>query len=316
MNTTGLTIYRTHDEWLANRRLGASDSAGILCEGYADQSVVSIWSEKAYGPTTSDDEDTRLTIGTLIEPVLRKIFSHITGLRVHYKPYAVWTHPEFPWMTASLDGWVKYRGEIIPVELKNVSNFNRADWNGDEPPLRYQIQVQHQMAVTGAHRSYVMGLIGGNEQVIKEVTRNDRFIAALIEKLTEFWGYVERKEMPPVDGSYATSRVLSKLWPDEDGTPVELPEEATIWDQTIEESKTIIKKAEGIKLAAENKLKAALAEQTSGIMPDGSVYTWKNQTRKEHVVKESTFRVLRKSAKYRVPRNNPIEEPEHASSPS
>jgi len=43
-----------------------------------------------------------------------------------------------------------------------------------------------------------------------------------------------------------------------------------------------------------NYLKAAIGSHTIGVLPNGEMWTYKTQSRKEHIVKESTFRVLRR----------------------
>ena len=44
---------------------------------------------------------------------------------------------------------------------------------------------------------------------------------------------------------------------------------------------------------AENVVKAALGTAELGVLPDGRSFSWKTQSRKECVIKASTFRVLR-----------------------
>ena len=47
-------------------------------------------------------------------------------------------------------------GENAGLECKTTSAYNAKEWDGDEVPAQYILQVQHYMAVTGA-KSMVAG---------------------------------------------------------------------------------------------------------------------------------------------------------------
>lgn len=291
--------YLNEADWLAARqsRIGASDTAGIFGVGYADQSGATVWDSKLRPPEEPTPAKRKLfKIGKMMEPTLRAIFTEETGLPCEsLGDFTICTHPDLPWLGASLDGVTEHpeHGPAV-VELKNVSNFAREEWDSDEPPLKYGVQVQHQLAVTGCARGYLLGLIGGNEPIVKVIDRNERFITAMLARLEEFWGYVQRRELPPVDESRATSQLLAKLWPRDNATSILLPAEATEWDRELTEAKAAIKAAEAVKTAAENKLKAALGENAYGDLPGGGSYSWKTQERKAYIVEAGTMRVLRR----------------------
>lgn len=292
-------VYDSEPAWLEARRslIGASDSAGIFGVGYADQSAVTVWDSKINPARQIDPAKLRkFKVGKLMEPALRAIFADESGMPCESPgEFTIYRHADIPWLGATLDGVTEHdEYGPCPVELKNVSNFARDEWDGDEPPLKFAVQCQHQMAVTGANHGFLLGLIGGNEPVIKTIERNDRFIDAMLKRLDEFWGYVERRELPPIDSSIATAQILAKLWPEDSGATVVLPAEAAEWDRELTEAKDAIKAAEARKLAAENQLKAAIGDATFGDLIGGGRYSWKTQTRAEHVVMESTFRVLRR----------------------
>lgn len=286
------------EDWLAARRymIGASESAALFGVGYAGQSPVSVWNAKVEGEEDLGEEK-RLKIGKLIEPSLRAIFADETGLPCESPgEFAIYKHPQLTVMGATLDALTEDEHGVCPVELKNVSHFNRDEWL-DEPPLKYQVQVQHQLAVTGAKRGYLMGFIGGNDPIIKVIKRNDRFIeSTLMPKIEEFWGFVTRREPPPVDGSIATAKLLARMYPEDDGLTVILPPDAVEWDRQLQEAKDEIKRLEDIKTLNENRIKDALKSGTVGMLPNGDCYTWKIQTNKyaAREAYETAFRVLRR----------------------
>jgi predicted phage-related endonuclease len=116
----------------------------------------------------------------------------------------------------------------------------------------------------------------------------------MLARLEEFWGYVQRKELPPVDASIATGQLLAKLWPQDNDTSILLPPESVEWDRELTEAKAQIKAADAVKVAAENKLKAALGENAIGDLPGGGSYSWKTQERAGYTVEPTTLRVLRR----------------------
>lgn len=291
--------YSDRPSWLDGRRsvIGASDTAGIFGVGYHDQSPATIWDSKLNPQADDRKDDRRLTIGKLMEPALRAIFADETGLPCEPAgEFTIYAHPDLAWLGATLDGLTVHdEYGPCPVELKNVSNFNAREWE-DDPPLKFAVQVQHQLAVTGASHGFLLGLIGGNEPVVKVIERNERFIDAMLGRLTEFWGYVERKELPPVDASLATAGILSRLWPQDSGATIFLPAEAAEWDRELCEAKEDLKTAEARKVAAENKIKAAMGEASFAELPGSAgSYSWKTQNRKGFVVEPTSFRVLRRA---------------------
>lgn len=292
-------FYQTREEWLAARRhfIGASETAALFGEGYADQTPVTIWESKVTG-TADELDDERLQTGQDLEPGLRQIFARKMKLPcVAMPPYTVHYHPQFPWIGATLDAKTDplvEGDEFSPVELKNVGYFNREDWE-DEPPLKFQIQVQHQLAVTGTKAAYLLGLIGGNEVVIKEIRRNERFIEAMIAKINTFWRYVTTQQLPLVDGSDATSRALGRIYSKKhDGFAKLLPAEAADWAQKLEQAKAARAAADEEVTAYSNFLKAAIGEAEYGDIPGVGRYSYKVVQRPGYWVNPTTYPVLRK----------------------
>ncbi len=243
----------------------------------------------------------RLRIGKQMEPVLRQIFKDETGMAVlDPGEFTIWRHPIHEFMYCTLDGncWSHdFNGWGI-VELKNVSNFNRAEWmDDDNPPLKYAVQCQHQMAVTGFPVAYLLGLVGGNEPVVKVIERNDRFIeSTLIPKIAEFWDCVIEERLPEIDSSEATSKALGRLFSKVDEEEAKLPVEATDWDLELQTLKAELKAKEERKQLLENLLKASIGRAAVGVLSSGARYTYRSQTKKGGYVKSSTFRVLRRES--------------------
>ncbi len=292
-----IETHADNDAWLDARRsmIGASESAALFGEGYAGQSTLTVWAEKTRGDLAEEFEREELIVGKLLEPGLRAILAHKTGLEIeHPGDFTIFRHAEKSFIGATLDAIVFDDDGPQPGELKNVSTFAGRDWREDNVPLKFAVQCNHQMFVTGAKRCYLLGLIGGNKPHVRILDRNDRFIEkTLLPRLEWFWQYVKSNVMPPIDGSEATGEALRRLWPDDDGSQVALPDELAEEADRLADAKEAIKAAEEAATLAQNRLMAAIGEHSYGVLPDGRRFSWKWQERREHVVKASRFRVFR-----------------------
>jgi putative phage-type endonuclease len=291
--------------WLNERRklIGASDAASILGEGY--KSPLEVWCDKSGLPTADDEPSDALEIGNIIQPAIAEIARRKTGLViVEEPPHVIRRHPRLDFMGCSLDGVAAKNtpdtwGDDLIVdtgiaELKNVGAYNARDWQ-PAPPLKFQIQAQHQMAVTGLGWGLVFGLVGGNKPVWHIVLRNDPFIAALEKACEEFWRRVVEKDPPPPDGSESARRALAALYPLDNGDAIALPEEAEIWAAELDSLKEEISERKEQEKIIEQKIRAAIKDASAGTLPDGSGYTLRTQTRPAHEVQAASFRVLRRT---------------------
>lgn len=292
-------VEQSLESWLSERPtfIGASESPVIVGVGYANESLPVLWDRKV-NPTREEIDREDFEWGHAIQPIALKMFARKTGLNVRdIGQYTVTRHPEYPWIGATLDAVADDPNGLAVVEAKNVGQYNAKEWSEPEPPLRVQVQIHHQMLAACANVGYAVACVGGNKLVWKRVERNQRFIDALIPKLAEFWGYVERRELPPVDESYATARLLSMLWPLDKGTTIVLGDEAREWDVQLVKAKADIKEAEAREAKYSSLLKAAMNEHTFAEIPgvDGR-YSWKTQT-EHHKPREACViekRVLRR----------------------
>jgi len=310
--------WETQEQWLERRKdgIGASEVAAIFGCGYANQSPVTVWAAKTGGPIPeiTPEQQRRFDRGHRMEPVIAQEFEVETGLEC-YDPgdYAMFWHVDHAWLFSTLDRYTVHpEYGPIPVELKAVHGRFAKDWDTEEePPLKFQVQCQTQMACTGTSHCYLVGFIGGDEVVVRLIERNQRFIDAMILKLKEFWGFVERKEMPPVDESEATRAMLGLIYRKDDGGEVTLPDEFNDLDRQLLEIKDEIKKLETRKDGIENRIKAEIGNATRGVLLSGS-YSWKSQTREsvdakrlanefpsayQECLRVSEFMVLRRSNK-------------------
>lgn len=291
-------VYPDRSEWLAGRRqgIGASDSAILFNQGYAGTSPYSLFVEKSSDTVVDENDEVFLHIGSLMEPALRAVFSHVTGHEVlPVVPYSLRRSVAKPFMLASLDGLMRENGKIGCLELKNCSVSQRAEWKDGEGPLKYQIQVQHQLFVTGLDFAYLFGLVGGNEPFFIRIERNDTFINdVLLPACESFWKHVESGTPPAIDGAEGTKKALFALHPEDNGETVDLGVEFLDLDKELQGIKDQIKDLESREKIIENEIREKIGDATFGNILGVIEYSWKTQNRKSYVVEAGSSRVLRR----------------------
>lgn len=293
------------DAWLQERRrgIGASDAAVIL--GVSKwKSPLQLYAEKTGLADLPEEEKDYLDWGHRLEPVIASAYEDETG-RKTYDPgdYEIQHSADSPHMIATVDRFVTEWADstIAPpfaapgvLELKTTSAFRREQWK-DEPPLAYQIQLQHQLAVTGHLWGSIAVLIGGQTFLWNDIPRNETFIEQLRVAVDRFWQRVIKRDPPEPDSSVSATKILHALYPREEHDAIELPIEAVEWDRDRQLAIEIVKTQEEIRREAENRIKAALKTHAVGILPSGSRYTWRESSRAGYTVGATTSRTLRRT---------------------
>lgn len=267
------------EEWLQYRTQGIGGSDVSALAGINPfKSAHQLWLEKT-GQMEAEETDSEYAhFGTLLEPIVRKEFTERTGIKVRQK-HMLLQSEEYPFMLADLDGVIREAdGEMAVFEAKTASAYKQDVWE-DGVPAPYILQVQHYMAVTGAKRTYVAALVGGNHFFHHVVERDEELIGKIITMEKYFWEtYVIGGMEPMPDGSEATTDYFNRRFAKSDGTTVHLPDEVLPVCAEYERLSEELKKLETAKAAAANQLKFYLKEAETGIVGDKTV-TWKQVSR-------------------------------------
>lgn len=301
MITTTSIPHENREQWLGTRHgtIGGSDAPAVLgvCPFV---SPYQLWALKT-GRIDPEPENSRMRRGKIMEePVARMIEVETGWTLTNLGEFTVQRHPEREWQTCTLDRIIAPIDDRGPgnCQIKTVHAYGADAWEV-EPPLNVLVQVQHEMAVTGLLWTVVAAWIGGDDLRLYQVERNERFIASMNAKEEAFWRCVQEDIAPPVDGSAATAKVLSRQFPQDSGSVVDLPADAGQWDEQLLALKAQLKEIEERKTELENRIKAAIGEASEGLLPTGGRYRWKTTTRKYDAREayETTFRELRRLKK-------------------
>lgn len=215
------------EEWLAVRKsgIGSSDAAAAVgLNPYKSQ--LELWLEKtgrdaALPKADPQDEESPLYWGNVLEPIVAWHYSKRTKNKVR-RINAVLQHPDpaLPWMLANIDREVIGADDVQILECKTAGINGARLWKEGVPEY-VQLQVMHQLAVTGKQAADVAVLLGGQSLEIHRIERDEQLIARLIGLEQRFWQYVETDTPPPADGTASAELALRCLYPEDNGQTVD-----------------------------------------------------------------------------------------------
>ena len=264
-------------EWLKWRTMGIGGSdASVIAGVNPYRSVFQLWKEKT-GQEEPEEKDSEYThFGSLLEPVIKREFTRRTGLKVRNR-YAILQSEEYPFMLADLDGIIYENHKMCIFEAKTASAYKKEIWE-QRVPLEYLYQIQHYMAVTGAEKTYIAALVGGNHFLYHEVCRDEAMIQDIIQLEKDFWeNHVLTGKEPQADGSKATAEYLEEAYGTSNGKIVELPKESLVLFEQYDLISAQLTQLKEAKEEVTNKMKNYLKENEKGVIGDRQV-TWKSVT--------------------------------------
>lgn len=203
--------------------------------------------------------------GAIAEALQERIGCNYIGSQVCFQS------DDRPWQLATLDRLID--GERI-AEFKSVG-YEKArelgeDGDVDSLPIEWQIQGQHQLAVTKRKVVIFAVFVGMMEDIrVYPVERNNELIDQINDVEAEFWNSVESKT-PPLSLGIRDSEALVKHFGVQEGQIALGDDIQAVVDQYNE-----IKESIGFLEAQKDERKAsiidALCGVSSGVLPDGRI---------------------------------------------
>lgn len=312
--------YGTREAWLAARRtgIGSSDAAALWGRSRF-RTPLKVWAEKR-GAVEDDATESRfIKAGRFLEPAVVAWFSEETGLGPRVRAPAAGLTLFRRWVERQAGGrfsllatpdriisaptakeWVRLGVAEPPdgdgiLEIKTTSATMVEAW-GDEPPLEYQIQVQHQMLTLGYEWAIIVCLIGGNDLRWFLVRIDEPFVERHLARCEAFWADVATgKEPEAVEGDV---EILRRIHKRPEQKEVHLSSEK--WDRldaryaaskaNIEADTEIVKDTEAALIQAMFRAGANVAVLPSGASYSLSVVEHKAQTIERKAYTTTTLR--------------------------
>lgn len=200
----------SEQHWLDLRTqdLTSTDVAALFCLS-PYKTLFELWHEKKSGEIVRLTENDRMRWGRRLEAtVAQGILEDMDWCGREMKEYV--RLPEhrigasFDWRVhAAPDapGFASDSDDDAILEIKTVDFLTFRDgWTIDdgfiEAPPHIEIQVQHQMLVSGLRRAYIGVMVGGNRIEVIERQADDAVHAGIIAKAAEFWQSIADNRAP------------------------------------------------------------------------------------------------------------------------
>lgn len=163
-----------------------------------------LWHEKRAGEVVQIADNDRMKWGRRLETVIAHGIADDQGWVV--RPFKEYMRLPEHRIGSSFDFRV-IRGESIQppadaiLEVKTVDFLAFRDgWTIDEglieAPPHIEIQVQHQMLVSGLRRAYIGVMVGGNRIEVLERHADDAVHAGILARASEFWQSIADNRAP------------------------------------------------------------------------------------------------------------------------
>lgn len=268
------------DQWLTVRKggIGSSDAASAVgLNPY--KSALELWMEKTgreanLPKVDPNDEASPMYWGTLLEPIVAAHYTKRTGNRVR-RINAVLQHPKHSWMLANIDREVIGAPDVQILECKTAGQNGARLWK-DGVPEYVQLQVMHQLAVTGKQAADVAVLICGQELQVHRIERDETMIAQLIALERRFWQYVELDQAPLADGSESADVALRALYPNDSGQTIDLSADQEMsqafWD--LLGVRQVLEIKLGLEAQLKQRIQQRMGEASGAIFRHGEV-SWR-----------------------------------------
>lgn len=281
-------------DWLLLRKegIGGSDASAVAgVNKYASPIMVYMDKLSLYLPDKKDNVREAAAWGHIHEPTIRAEFVKRENAKraeqgkqplkvVHRK--AIFAHDEYDFIRTNLDGIV-YDPDLGKgiFEAKTAHYMLREEWDGEDVPNAYFIQVQHNMLVMNVNYAWLAVLIGGNQFKYYFIPRDQEFIDYLIQIETSFWNNHILQRIPPeMIGSDAEKQMLNDQYPQSEGHEAyitALPNIAIELVERIDAYKELINGLQALQAADENEVKAMMGTNEMAFAGSHKV-TWKTAT--------------------------------------
>ena len=206
-------MIRNDAQWLKERLkgIGGSEAAAIVGKNpYLNNQE--LWEIKT-GRKAHEDISNKACVqyGKEAEAPLRELFAlDHPEYEVRYREYDLIRNPEHPFILATLDGQLvdKGTGRLGILEIKTTEilrSMQKEKWSGGIPD-NYYIQVLWQLLATGYEFAVLKAQLKYAYETVRTESRHYTIeraevlddIEYLKTEAIRFWGYVERRERPPL----------------------------------------------------------------------------------------------------------------------
>jgi predicted phage-related endonuclease len=211
-------------------------------------------------------------MGNELEDTVARLFTKRTGFAVRRAPKN-YQHKTYAFMRCQVDRLLVGTDELL--DCKTCAAWKAKEWEGDEIPGEYIIQVMYQLGITGRSVGWLAVLIGGQTFRYKRIDFDKEMYDGIVSGVVAFWKMVQDKTPPMAIGM--DTGFIAELFPNSDEQVQEI-ESMNDAIALLQETKMHIKELDKTKDDCEAKIKQAIGDH-AGIKTSQYVITWKTQSR-------------------------------------
>lgn len=280
--------------------IGGSDIAAVM--GMSRWTTpLKLWAEKTGEIEREDISDLEhVELGTELEDFVAKKFERRykkdTGVEIKVRRDSRdFRHKKYPFLVAHIDRRITGSDELL--ECKTCSAFKLKEWEGDEIPREYILQVIWYLGICEMKKGYIAVLIGGQKFMWKEIEFDKDLFDMMVKAAVRFMDSVEKKEAPMA--SVGDKDTLSEIFPEGAGVYEPTDKEVADFNVALSSRAELLKQKKDIEdaiEALENRVKQTIGE-CEALDTGKYKVSWKTQERGEYVVPAKSFRMFRVTQK-------------------
>lgn len=201
MSAVMIIPYTTEAAWLEARKQDVTSTESAALFGMSPYLThFELWHAKKSGQAREFKTNDRMRWGNRLEAAIAHGIAEEQGWQI--RPMKEYMRDPDARMGSSFDFVITSLGEPVHLEIKNVDYLAFRDgWiehddGSIEAPEHIEMQVQHQMAVSGFKRAYIGAFVAGNRGVVIERERDEAVVAAIRARVAEFWASVDAGQEP------------------------------------------------------------------------------------------------------------------------
>ena len=288
--------------------IGGSDIAAVMGKSRW-KTPLKLWLEKTQKIEPQISNPEAVEMGQRLEQFVADLFTVRTGKAVRRAPKG-YQHPDYPYMVAHVDRLVTGTDELL--ECKTTSAFKKEEWEGEEIPNEYILQVMWYLGITRRKVGHIAVLIGGQTFKYKKIEFDQELFDIMVESAKDFWEKIQTKTAPAVSaddddtlknlyGGEHTDIIID-LFPTDEKSAVATAafEERVAY---LQEVKAHIQELEKENKELENSIKDVI-KKNLGIKTPKYLITWKSQNGgftydKEQMLSDGVFEKYASQTRFR-----------------
>lgn len=201
--STIVHAYTSESEWLDLRKQDITSTESSALFGASPYvTAFELYHRKLGNLESTFSANPRMIWGSRLESAIAYGIAEDNGWTIEpLKSY--WRIPElrigssFDYVITSLpDGPALLEIKLVDG-LAYLKDWQKEDEDNDaESPVHIEMQLQHQLLVSGFKRGFIGALVGGNKTVLLPRERDEAVIGAMRKRIAEFWSDVDNRREP------------------------------------------------------------------------------------------------------------------------